>query len=260
MALQIGGGIITKGLNFYIDYGNPNWQDGNTTLYAVHAKNLISTQHQQSGLGGSTSTYWDDEAGGCADFKDSGVGLASNNNHSRIANLRSSSYGSANDILGTHAITAECWIKTTDSGGPIFSKPHNGAGQYNWGVNPGGPWFRNGYSDTTSGIGWTNIAGGGWSYCGGSVNCNTGEAYSVMYNARDGLEVASGSISTTCVAPSNGWYGGHISIMTVYGTGGYSGGNQMLGKLALFRFYFGTCLTPGEMVSNMNAQRGRFGV
>jgi phage-related protein len=153
--------------------------------------------------------------------------------------------------LALNNISIEIWVKTTDTVGRIFSKPWNGNGGYNYGVNGNGFQVDSGTSSYT--LACTSFATGNWEHFVYIVTQTQVSVYRrgvldagpANHGLNEGLPVNNTNLN--------------LAIMTLFP---YEGSfdfpdHAINGELGAFRFY-NRALTQQEIITNFNAGRDRF--
>ena len=185
------------------------------------------------------------------------VGFNGLNSYVTVAGLTSNNDNAwtADNTVGSNTTCYEIWVKTADGNGLVLSKPWNGGGQYNLGINASG-WTVMVATNTSSTITFANaINNDVWRQVVVWANATQigyyldGGTYSGAQN--HGLTGGAGS-SGNAVLP--------LMIMSLYPYGeGWAGntGFSVLGSVAIFKKY-SRVLTIGEVRDNYNAQKTRF--
>ena len=163
---------------------------------------------------------------------------------------------SASGVVGNSNMSIDIWVKTTDLGGYIYSKPWNGSGQYNIQLSHNGFRLMCGASGTTiSDLAFTSIATGNW------VNI-----VFWMSSTQQGCYI-NGTQSSTTIShglsgdvPTSGNSSEKTALMTLYPYGEGWGGNSgfsITGNLSICRVY-DRVLTASEVLQNYNSTQTRF--
>jgi len=166
-------------------------------------------------------------------------------------------YWTPTGAYGMTHMTIEMWVKSSDTGGRLYTKPWNGGGQYNIFIHTGLFELFSGGTNTTSISFGRNVCNGTWTQiiCWASP---TQIGYSI--NATEFSGSANHTLSYT--TPSSGVNQISVGLMTLYPYGsGWAGntGFSIQGDMAVTRVY-SSVLSAAEILQNYNATRSRFGL
>ena len=153
---------------------------------------------------------------------------------------------------GLNTMTIDLWIKTSDTGGTIISKPWNGNGEYNYQIGSNSWYHRLGNQQHTQNF--TSVATGNWE----NVTCIVTPTQKAVY--RNGvLNAGFVNHSITNNVPEAGNGSIVLSLMTLYpyGTPFNQTGFSILGNMGLFRIY-NRILSASEIANNYRAGKSRF--
>jgi len=157
-----------------------------------------------------------------------------------------------NGSVGSSILCYEIWIKTTDGGGRLLSKPWNGNGHYNISVYPNTFSLSVGSSKS---ITLSSFNDGNWHQL--IVWANSTE---MGYYLDGASSQNSASHDITSDTVSNGNNQLPLGIMTLYFYGSsWSGnaGHALSGDVGIFRKY-NRVISSTEAAQNYNAQKSRF--
>lgn len=178
------------------------------------------------------------------------------NDHAIISNSITNFAWTENGSAGNQNITIDMWVKSTDTNGVFFTKPWNGAGQYNLHLYPYAWYVFNGSnSEQIPFI--INLSNGTWINI--SVWANSTQ---IGYYINGGQYKDSKNHGLTGGGVPAGGNNVNAGLMTLYPYGaGWGGidGFSIAGNLSSFKFY-NRVLSELEVKQNFNAMRGRFGV
>ena len=157
------------------------------------------------------------------------------------------------------SITIECWVKTSDTTGYIFSKPFNGGGEYNYSLTPSSLILGTDVGTTAVyTLNFTSIADGTWKHIVVVVD----PLYATIY-VNGEIHVGPSAHSRNSNDPSGGITDNKLSLMTYYPytTNPWAGNTAFSidGDMAVFRFY-NTALTSDNVLQNYRTHKHRFGL
>jgi hypothetical protein len=178
------------------------------------------------------------------------------NHHISINNSVTDFTWTPNGAVGNQSISVDMWIRSSDTSGVFFTKPWNGAGQYNQWIFPNQWYIANDVAAATIGFE-RNLSDGTWTHIITWANStqigyyiNGGQYSGTTSHGLTGGQIPSGGLSEPA------------GIMTLYPYGsGWAGesGFSIAGNLAIFRYYKNT-LTAAQAYQNFSAERHRFNV
>ncbi len=237
MATEIGPDIIQDGLVFYLDAANTNSYSGSGTTWTDLNGSYNGTL--TNGPAHSSTNNGIFSFDGSNDY----VTMAgSNNDHA----------WTHDDSVGSNILCYEIWVKTTDGGGRLLSKPWNGSGHYNIAVYPGT--FKLSVGSSAS-ITLPTFNDGNWHQL--IVWANSSEMGYYFDGASSENSVSHNITSSTVSAGNNQL---PLGIMTLYFYGSGWGGNTghaLSGDIGIFRKY-NRVISSIEAAKNYNATKSRF--
>lgn len=157
-------------------------------------------------------------------------------------------------IGANQSLTIELWFKSSDSG-YLYSKPWNGAGEYNFVITPGQ--FSVAVNPQVANINYSNTSTGSWT----QLVCWV-DGTKMGYFVNGGSASGSKYHSITNNSPANGHTVRTAAVMTLYPYGGAWAGDtgySVGGSLAVLKAY-NRVLSASEVTQNFNAFRGRYGI
>jgi hypothetical protein len=243
MALYEGPNSVNSGLIVAFDALNPNSYPGSgTSWYDLSGNNYTGT------LLNSPS------------YSSGSINFDGTNDYANPGGAANTYAWTADGSVGNSYLTYDIWIKTTDSGGYIISKPWNGSGRYNILISADS--FQllvgSGGSDYSYNLAYAaSVATGNW------TNLTLWANPSQMgYYINGGQYSGAANHGLTGGASVIGNAGLPLTLMTLYPYGEGWGGNtgfSVAGDISLFRAY-NRQLSAAEVAQNYNSTKGRFGL
>ena len=159
------------------------------------------------------------------------------------------------DNAGLKSASFEVWVKTSDTSGRIFSKPWNGAGEYNYGATPGG--WSSVIGSQINTLSFSSVANGQWRHLVYLIDSIKKWVY------MDGvLVVGPTNHNITNTVPDRGDSSLPLTLMTLFPYGGASyweyPTHAINGSLSYVKIY-DRLLTSEEIATKYNTTKLRYG-
>jgi len=231
--------IVQDGLVFHLDAGVKESYSGGTTW-----RDLSGNGNNGNFLNGPTFSR---------SGKKPSISFDGSNDHIQVPSP-SSKFAWTPSGDGMNYMTIDFWVKTTDGGGAIISKPWNGNGQYNILISH----YRFQLYIGTYGIkDFSSMATGNWE----NTTCVANPTQMGVYRngSLHGSFVDHNITDNSPPSPNNNR---SLSLMTLYpyGAGSWNfTGHAINGNLSICRIY-NKVLSADEVSRNYNATRHRFGL
>ncbi len=239
MGFSRGPNIVRDGLVLALDAASPRSYPGNGTTWTDLKSNYNGTL--------TNGPVYSSDNGGILTFDGS-------NDYTTIAGPNNDHAWTHNDSIGSSIMCYEIWVKTTDGGGRLLSKPWNGNGHYNISVYPNTFSLSVGSSNSIS---LPTFNDGEWHQLVLWANSTTMGYY---FDGASSQNSTSHNITSDTVSNGNSQL--PLGIMTLYFYGSGWGGNTghaLSGDVGIFRKY-NRVISSTEATQNYNALKSRFGL